>query len=154
MKTVKEVNDENALEVFEDKEYEKKLSNIFLTLKNKQKYDDDIKETYSLEEASVRLDLDTKAINAFINEAKQNSELKKVYAIILLLIFILQLIAFNTIFILAGLNILAFTETTLNVFVTGGLIEVIALITIIVKYLFNDNITESLNNILKNNKKK
>jgi len=104
LKTVKEVNDENALEVFEDKEYEKKLSNIFLTLKNKQKYDDDIKETYSLEEASVRLDLDTKAINAFINEAKQNSELKKVYAIILLVIFILQLIAFNTIFILAGLK--------------------------------------------------
>ncbi len=51
------------------------------------------------------------------------------------------------------MGLLTYTEKTLNIYVGGGLIEVISLIAIIVKYLFKDNISLSLNSILEKNKK-
>ena len=54
----------------------------------------------------------------------------------------------NVILILRGANILVFSDTTFNIFVTATIAEVFTLVTIIVKYLFTDNLTKLLSNIL------
>ena len=55
------------------------------------------------------------------------------------------------IFVLKGCNVLDYSDSTFNLFITGGIAEVFTLIMVIVKYLFNDNLTEALKIILTNN---
>ena len=54
----------------------------------------------------------------------------------------------NAIFVCRGLNLLEFNDTTFNIFITATIAEVFSLVTIIVKYLFTDNLTKLLSNIL------
>ena len=54
----------------------------------------------------------------------------------------------NVIFILRGVNVLIFEDTTFNIFITATIAEIFSLVTIIVKYLFTDNLSQLLSNIL------
>jgi len=86
--------------------------------------------------------------NIFTKRSQNDNDLKKKYSKILIIILIVQLLIMNIIFILRGANVLIFSDTTFNIFVTATIAEVFTLVTIIVKYLFTDNLTKLLSNIL------
>lgn len=132
----------------------KKLSDIYSSLREQDlaKDKEEVKSE-SIDEAVERLKLDTEVIHSFTENAQDDRALKKKYAKILIWLLFIQLVFFNGIFILCGLGILNYTEKTLNIYIGGGLLEIISLVAIIVKYLFKDNISLSLNNILEKNKK-
>ena len=56
-----------------------------------------------------------------------------------------------TIFILQGAGILNYKDSTLNIFISGGIAEIYVLVRVIVKYLFKDNLTETLKIIISTN---
>lgn len=136
---------------FEDL-YNNKLNDIF----SKKQETDEIYEYKSLssswDEAEERFKIDKEVVDKFIENIGIDVKIKKIYACVLLIILSLQLISVNVIFVLKGLGILKYTDSTFNIFVAGALIEVIALVAIVVRYLFKDNISKSLNNILEKNK--
>lgn len=86
--------------------------------------------------------------NIFTKRSENDNKLKEKYSIILIVILVIQLLFMNTTLVLKGLNILQFSDTVFNIFITGTILEVFSLITIIVKYLFTDNLTKLLSNIL------
>lgn len=132
----------------------KKLSDIYSSLREQDiaKEKEDVKGE-SIDEAAERLKLDTEVIHSFTENAQEDRNLKKKYAIILVWLLFIQVIFFNSVFILCGLGILNYSEKILEIYIGGGLIEIVSLVSIIVKYLFQDNISVSLNNILEKNKK-
>ena len=73
---------------------------------------------------------------------------KNKWQVYLIVILVIQLLFMNTTLVLKGLNILQFSDNVFNIFITGTILEVFSLITIIVKYLFTDNLTKLLSNIL------
>ena len=97
------------------------------------------------------LEEDKNKIEGYIDNISKDQNLRQKYAVILIVILTLELIALITIFTLKGLNILNYSDTTFNLFITGGIAEVFVLVRIIVKYLFKDNLTNALNIILENN---
>lgn len=86
--------------------------------------------------------------NIFTKRSENDNKLKEKYSIILIVILVIQLLFMNTTLVLKGLNILQFSDNVFNIFITGTILEVFSLITIIVKYLFTDNLTKLLSNIL------
>lgn len=86
--------------------------------------------------------------NIFTERSKNDNDLKEKYSKKLIVILVFQLIFMNIIFILGGIGILNYSDTTFNIFVTATIAEVFSLVTIIVKYLFTDNLTKLLSNIL------
>lgn len=92
-------------------------------------------------------------VDVFKERTQNDNELKKKYSKILIGILILQLIVMNLIFILKGLSILNFADTTFNLFITATIAEVFTLVTIIVRYLFTDNLTELLKKLLSDENK-
>lgn len=90
-------------------------------------------------------------IKLFADNIKHDQELKQNYAVILIVILIVELISLFIIFILKGNGILSYSDATFNIFITGGIAEVFVLVKIIVQYLFKDNLTNALNIILENN---
>ena len=95
--------------------------------------------------------MNDKIVDLFKEKIENDNKLKSNYAVILVCVLIFQLIALNVWFVLRGIGILNFTDTTFNIFITGGIAEIYVLVRVIVKYLFKDNLTESLNIILENN---
>lgn len=89
--------------------------------------------------------------NLFRDKIKKDTDLKGKYAIILIVILIFQLVILNILFILKGRGVLVFSDTTFNIFITGGIAEIFILVKTIVKYLFSDDLTELLKIILKAN---
>lgn len=87
-------------------------------------------------------------VDVFKERNKNDNDLKKKYSKTLIKILISQLIIMNIIFVLKGLNILHFSDTTFNIFISATIAEVFTLVTIIVRYLFTDNLTELLKNLL------
>ena len=120
---------------------------------NKQKRNifKDNTENKPVDEINKKWDMNDKIIDLFAETIKKDISLKKVYAIILIIILALMLGALVTIFILKGLNILNYSDTTFNIFITAGIAEVFVLVKIIVEYLFKDNLSNALTIILKNN---
>ena len=110
-------------------------------------------ETKNIDEVGKKWDMNEKIIGMFVKNIEKDQDLKGVYAKILIGILIIFLIALIIIFVLQGMNILNYSEVTFNIFVTGGIAEVFLLVRIIVKYLFNDNLTELLKIILRANNK-
>lgn len=104
-----------------------------------------------INEINKKWDMNDRIINLFIDNISKDQNLRQKYAVILIVILTLELIALITIFTLKGLNILNYSDTTFNLFITGGIAEVFVLVRIIVKYLFKDNLTNALNIILENN---
>lgn len=140
-----------------------KIKNTVLNLeKNESKDIEEVSENVEKEDAGVGINEfiaknKWKAYKDLLDVFKERSEddnnLKKKYSKILIWILIVQLGVMNVIFILKGANILQFSDTTFNIFVTGTILEVFALITTIVKYLFTDKLTDLLGNLLKDNSK-
>lgn len=157
-KKVLEEFSKNVDEMYEDgynykKEEEERdiLDDIFSSVKKEDKAKPEEKAE-NVDERIERFKLDSEVIHTFTDGIKGDRKLKKGYAITLIVIFIIQLLVFNVIFVLCGREILTYNTTTLNIYITGGIIEVVALIKIIVSYLFKDNMTESLKSILEKNK--
>lgn len=138
-----------------ERKYKDELQDIFKRTENKtdNAYNED-ESVKPLDEVATRLEMDHEAINTFIDNIESDTKLKRSYAYWLLGLLFIQLIAVNAIFILRGLKILNYSDVSFNIFISGALVEVIALVAIVVKYLFKDNITEALNNILEKNVKK
>lgn len=107
--------------------------------------------TKQIDEVSKKWDMNDKILGLFANNIEKDQKLKEKYAIILIIILAIQLVALIVIFILKGCGVLNYSDSTFNLFITGGIAEVFVLVRVIVKYLFKDNLTNALNIILKNN---
>ena len=97
--------------------------------------------------------MNNKIVELFAKNIEKDQKLRFVYAIILVVILGVELIALITIFILSGCGVLTYSDATFNLFITGGIAEVFVLVRVIVKYLFKDSLTNALNIILDNNNK-
>ena len=109
--------------------------------------------TKPIDEVSKKWDMNDRILELFSDTIERDQELKEKYAIILIVILCIQLIALITVFILKGCELLTYSDTTFNIFISGGIAEVFILVRVIVKYLFKDNLTNALNTILENNNK-
>lgn len=132
-------------------EYNDILNDLFKQTNDQEKIKSD-EEPVTFDERIKRFELDSEAIHIFTQNAELDRHLKKRYAFWVLLFLGLQLIAFNVIFILIGCNVIKYNENTINLYVTGGIIEIISLVAVIINYLFKDNISKSLNNVLEKNR--
>ena len=122
----------------------------FSNVKNKKTEQED--KVY-VNEVSKKWNMNDKIIELYGKNIEKDQKLKGKYAVILVSILGIQLLMLNIIFILVGCGILTYSETTFNIFITGGIAEIFVLVRIIVKYLFKDNLSNALNIILENNNK-
>lgn len=120
---------------------------------NKQKETTDENKNKYSNEFTNKWNMNNRVVELFAKEIEKDQRLRIIYDVILIGILIVELIALIVIFILVGCNKLHYSDTTFNIFITGGIAEVFTLVTIIVKYLFKDNLTKALNIILENNNK-
>lgn len=109
--------------------------------------------TKAIDELSKKWNMNDKIIGLFAEGISKDQELRGKYAKILIGILIVQLLALFVVFVLRGCNVLNYSDSTLNIYISGGIAEVFVLVRVIVKYLFKDNLTSSLNIILENNNK-
>ncbi len=128
--------------------YKDTLNNIYNT-SPKTKYKE-YGNAKSPAEIETELEIKVKTTDTFIQNINLDIKLKRIYAYILLGLLCFQLISVNVIFILKGLKKIEYNNTSFNIFIAGALIEVIALVAIIIKYLFKDNINEPLKTIYNN----
>ena len=137
VKTPAEDTKENVKKIFDSKDKKKiKESNL---------------NTKPINELNKKWDMNDKIINLFAENISKDQTLRIVYASILMIILGFELFALLVIFVLKGLSILNYSDSTFNLFITGGIAEVFILVRVIVKYLFKDNLTNALNIILENN---
>lgn len=110
-------------------------------------------ETKPIDELTKKWNMNEKIVSLFTENITKDQKLRGKYAIILICFLAFELVALLVIFILRGCNVLNYSDSSLNIFITGGLAEIFILIRVIVKYLFKDNLTNALNIILENNNK-
>ncbi len=120
----------------------------------KSKEEPILNKTQHLSEFDNKWNMNNKILDLFADNIKKDQDLKEKYAIILIVILVIQLVALIVIFILKGCNVLNYSDATFNIFIAGGIAEVFVLVKIIVEYLFKDSLTNALNIILENNNKK
>lgn len=113
----------------------------------------DGEDTKPIDEVSKKWDMNDRILELFSDTIERDQGLKEKYAIILIIILCIQLIALITVFVLKGCELLTYSDSTFNIFISGGIAEVFILVRVIVKYLFKDNLTSALNTILENNNK-
>lgn len=137
------------------------IENLFKNLKEKDKLTSSVAtKPQNVDEVANKWVLNNKIMELFADKIKDDGELKGKYALALIIILIIQLLLLNIWFVLKGAGVLTFSDSTFNIFITGGLAEIFVLIRLIVKYLFNDNLTELLklvirmSNLEKNKKNK
>ena len=134
-----EENLEFIMKLFENSKEIKKETN-----KEANKPVDELSNTWSL---------NAKVTELFETKINSDTKLKRRYAMALIILLIVMVIALNVWFVLKGIGILNFSDSTFNIFITGGLAEIFVLVKIIVTYLFNDNLTDLLKLILDRNNK-
>ncbi len=134
-----------------DEEKKDSLNEIFSKVKDKNKLKTE-ESPVPLNERMERFKLDEEVIHTFTKTIEKDIELKKSYAEKLISIFFLQLVLFNVIFILCGFGILKYSDFTLQLFTGATIVELVTMISIVVKYLFQDNISKTLKDILEKNK--
>lgn len=144
------MNNKNPAKGTEDK-YEIIL-NMFKH-KNEIKNIEDDEDTKPIDEVSKKWNMNEKILELFTDTIQRDQDLKEKYAVILIIILCIQLVALITIFILKGCEVLSYSDSTFNIFISGGIAEVFVLVRVIVKYLFKDNLTSALNTILESNNK-
>lgn len=110
-------------------------------------------DSKSIDEVTEKWNMNRRILRIYEKGMEEDQDLRKTYAKILIGILIFTLIVLIVVFILRGADVLKYSDTTFNIFVTGGIAEVFLLIKTIVKYLFKDNLTQPLNIILENNNK-
>ncbi len=137
-KDIPAIETEDILKLFNSNDKEE----IHEDTKNKNK---------PINELNRKWDMNDKIVNLFTDNISTDRTIRNTYAIILLIILGIQLVALTVIFILTGANVLHYSDATLNIYVTAGIAEVFVLIRVIVKYLFKDNISGLLNTIIENN---
>lgn len=98
--------------------------------------------------------MNERIIELFANNIEQDQKLRSRYAKILIRILSVELIALILIFVLKGLGKLNYSDSTFNIFISGGIAEIFVLVRLIVKYLFKDNLTEALKIIITMNNKR
>lgn len=108
-------------------------------------------ETKPIDEITKRWGMNDKLIDLFADKIEVEKELKNKYAIYLIWILIAQLVLLNVWFALKGFGVISFSDTTFNIFISGGLAEVFLLVRVIVKYLFKDNLSELLKILVRTN---
>lgn len=104
-----------------------------------------------INEINKKWDMNDKIVDLFTDNIYKDQKLRQKYAVILIRILSFELVALIFIFIFKGLGFLNYSDSTFNLFITGGIAEVFVLVRVIVKYLFKDNLTNALNIILENN---
>lgn len=124
---------EEVNEIFEDLDNSTNVTKAYSSEKSQSV--DTIKNNFKLQ---------NKVVNAHCDNITSDIKIKKDYSTILLVMLAIQFIILDGVFVFAGLGILKYSDISLNLFITAGLIELIGLVAIIVKYLFKDNTTESL----------
>lgn len=129
----------------------KKIVIQMFNSENEVKEIQDKEDTKPIDEATKKWNMNDKITGLFADKIENDTKLKGRYAIILIVILSIQLVSLDILFILKGCNVLKFADSTFNIFITGGLAEIFVLIRTIVKYLFNDNLTELLKIILRAN---
>lgn len=105
----------------------------------------------AIDEVKKKWAMNDKIIELFVDNIGKDQKLRNKYAIILIVILGIELLALLTIFILQGAGILNYKDSTLNIFISGGIAEIYVLVRVIVKYLFKDNLTETLKIIISTN---
>lgn len=128
------------------------IKDAFKKLENKNKISSiESKKAKTVDEITRKWDMNDKIIELFREKIKNDNNLKSKYAIVLMGILIVQLLLLNLWFFLKGREILIFSDKTFNIFITGGIAEIFVLVRLIIKYLFNDNLSQPLNTISENN---
>ena len=110
-----------------------------------------LEETKPIDEVSKKWNMNDRILELFADNIERDQNLKEKYAIILIIMLAIQLVALITIFVLKGCSVLVYSDSTFNLFITGGIAEIFVLVRVIAKYLFKDNLTNALNIILENN---
>ena len=110
-----------------------------------------VDEIKPVDEIQKKWDMNDKILNLFGKNIVQDQKLRRNYAIILILMLGIELLTLIVLFILGGCGVLHYSETTFNIFISGGIAEVFVLVRVIVKYLFKDNLTDALKIILTQN---
>jgi len=103
----------------------------------------------SVDEISRKWQMNDKVVDLFCGSIDADIKLKEKYAKRLVTMLALQLLALDGIFIARGLELINYSDVAFNIFITGSLGEIFGLVMVIVKYLFKDNVSESLKIILK-----
>lgn len=104
-----------------------------------------------INEINKKWDMNDKIVDLFTDNIYKDQKLRQKYAVILIIILSFELLALTAIFIFKGIGILNYSDSSFNLFITGGIVEIYILVRVIVKYLFKDNLTNALNIILENN---
>lgn len=145
-------SEDDLIQVLLTKDKEKKLlSEVNLAFDGLDADDiasDDNPQTKSFDEVKESFELKRKAVDTFSDNITSNIEIKKEYSKKLIFLLVTQFLALDVIFVLVGFGILKYSDFTLNLFLTVGFLELVGLVTIVVKYVFADNISESLKVIL------
>lgn len=102
------------------------------------------------DENRAKWNANNKIVDLYSKNAAKDRELKDKYAKSLIKVLVVQLIVTYIIFGLAGTGILKYDKFVLNIFISGSLLETFAIVKIIVENLFNNNLNDSLNIILRN----
>lgn len=147
-----ELDETEEKDLIDDNTYLDKIDKLYSKINNKKKISKEESQSEAFDEAARRVELDSQAIDTFCKVINEDTSLKKTYAKILIFMLASELLVVNGVFICIGIGWLNYTEFSLNLFIVGTLGEILGLVTIIVNYLFKDNITKALNNILINNK--
>lgn len=105
----------------------------------------------TVDEVKKKWKMNDRILELFSNNIERDQRLRETYAKILIGILSVELVALIVIFVLKGAEVLNYSDTTFNIFVSGGIAEVFILVKVIVEYLFKDNLTNALNIILENN---
>ncbi len=132
-----------------DKSEEEDLKNIPEDLM-KESQKDDKNKSIGVDEyvTKGKMDIYKQIFELYCKNSQGEIPLKKMFAKLLLILIIIQAVILDVIFILRGANVLKFEDTTFNIFISAGVAELFALITIIIKNLFSDNLVKLLNKII------
>lgn len=123
---------------------------IFDNLKDKDKFEKSTKsEPQTVDEIANKWQINNKIMNLFADKIGEDTKLKSRYARWLIIILAIQLGVLNLWFLLKGIGIINFANSTFNIFITGGIAEVFLLVRVIVKYLFSDNLSELLKLVIR-----
>lgn len=147
MKNSKKVEEQRTIFDIQDSDA---LIKIFNSVddgdKEKTKPDEQIK---TIDETSRKWEMNDKVTELFKKSIDSDIKLKGKCALTLVIMLGIQLLFFNIIFVLRGFDIIKYSDQVFNVFISGSLIEIFGLVMVVVKYLFKDNLSESLQIILK-----
>ena len=139
------------------KEIENNIEKEFFSIE--QHEDINVRQVQSTKEEVESKDINTliadrkwkvyeKIVDSFNERTDKDNGIKDKYSKWLFIILVIQLIALDLVFFLKGIKILDLSDNTLNIFITASIAEVFALVTIIVRYLFTDKLTNLLGKIL------